>query len=73
METVAEIVVTAADVISMTDLDEIYLMNDPDVAAAMTAETVVTRIVEVTERVEVEATVVDGARHHRAGKSPLQI
>lgn len=77
-ETVGEtgvIGVTAADAISMTDLDEICSMNDPDVAAAMTAETVVTRNVEVTEGVEQEDQgVIVGAeaRHHRAGKSPLQ-
>lgn len=80
-ETVGEtgvIGVTAADAISMTDLDEICSMNDPDVAAAMTAETVVTRNVEVTEGVEQEEQEDQGvivgaeARHHRAGKSPLQ-
>jgi hypothetical protein len=73
--TVGETGVTAADAISMTDLDETYSMNDPDVAAAMTAEIVVTRNVEVTEGVEQEdqgVTVGAEARHHRAGKSPLQ-
>ena len=74
-EAVGQTVVTAADAISMTDLDEIYSMNDHDVAAAMTAETVVTRNVEVTEGVEQEdrgVIVRAEARHHRAGKSPLQ-
>lgn len=74
-EAVRETGVTAADAISMTDLGEIYSMNDPDVAAAMTAETVVTRNAEVTEGVEQEDRgVIVGAeaRHHRARKSPPQ-
>ena len=86
-ESVASVEI-AADAISMTDLDETYLTNDPDVAAVMTAETVETRIVVVTEGVEEEdqeeeelllelllaATAVeDEALHHHAGKSPLQI
>jgi hypothetical protein len=79
VETVAETVEIAADAILMTDLDETYSTNDPDVAAAMTAGTVVNKIVVVTDGVEVVevaevavlgATVVHGAAlHHLAGKS----
>jgi hypothetical protein len=77
VENVAETVVIAADAISMTDLDETYSTNDPDVVAAMIAEeTVVNKIVVVTDGVEVavlEATAVHGAAlHHHAGKSLLQ-
>lgn len=74
-ETVGEIGVIAADAISMTDLDEICSMNDPDVVAAMTAESVVIRNVEVKEGPEQEdrGVIVDAeAHHHRAEKSPLQ-
>lgn len=76
VENVAETVVIAADAISMIDPDETYSTNDPDVAAAMTAGTVVNKIVVVTEGVEVavlEAIVLHGAvLHHHAGKSLLQ-
>jgi hypothetical protein len=76
VENVAETVVIAADAISMTDPDETYSTNDLDAAAAMTAGTVVNKIVVVTEGVEVvvlEATALHGAvLHHHAGKSLLQ-
>lgn len=72
-----ETVVIAADAISMTDPDETYSTNDPDAAAAMTAETVENKIVVVTDEVGEEVavvTVVDGAAlHHHAGKSLPQI
>jgi hypothetical protein len=82
---IVESVVIAADAISMTDLDETYLTNDPDVAAVMIAETAETRIVVVKEGgvvveeeelvvVVVAATAVDGeALHHHRRKNPLQI
>lgn len=76
VENVAETVVIAADAISMIDPDETYSTNDPDVAAAMTAGTVVNKIVVLREGVEVavlEATALHGAAlHHRAGKSLLR-
>lgn len=76
VENVAETVVIAADAISMIDPDETYSTNDPDVAAAMTAGTVVNKIVVLREGVEVavlEATALHGAAlHRRAGKSLLR-